>query len=549
MNLRRYFGWIMACVGAALFVIWQGWQRSQPTVVQVAAAKTAPLVAEWSAVGYVEARTARVTAPQVGRVERVLVREGDRVRAGQLLATLARRSEEAGVVAQQAGVNVARAQADAAQAAHSEAEASQGDRERRAAAETVSARERWRQAAAMLTRSRRMVPAHVEAARAEMEAAQATLRDLERGSRPEEIAQAQAELTAAEATLRRTRTEFERQTQLYKEGAAAKTAVEDAEEAQIRAESAAKARREALALLKRGTREEQITAARARLRSAEAGLRAAEGDMEGLVAEAGKVTEAAAALRAAKAAEAETRSARARLETLRQEARAAEARIGQSRATANQAAAELTERAVFAPYDGVVGRRYVDPGDMASPTQALFSIVEANEVWVSAEVDEQDLAPVREGQPVVVTAPAYVGREFAGTVLRIGGEAVPQTEVRTGARIVRVRVSLESTPPRERALLKPGMEVHASGKATLAVQAILIPSDSLLTDDEGSYVWMVENHQTRRHRVRAGYINGRETEVVSGLRAGEKVVVSGKESLKEGQAVEAKSAALESRLR
>src|SRR5258705_13512426 len=103
MNLRRYLGWISVFVVVALLVSWQWWQKSQPLVVQVAEAKSAPLVAEWSAVGYVEARTARVTAPQVGRVERVLVREGDRVRAGQLLATLARRSEEAGWAPPHAG--------------------------------------------------------------------------------------------------------------------------------------------------------------------------------------------------------------------------------------------------------------------------------------------------------------------------------------------------------------------------------------------------------------------------------------------------------------
>lgn len=547
MKLKRYLWIVVVGVVVAVIAGWQWKQSAQPVVVQVTEAKSAPLVAEWSAVGYVESRTARVTAPQIGRVERVLVREGDRVRAGQLLATLARRSEEAGVAAQQAGVNLAKAQVETAEAALREAEALQGDRERRAAAETSAARERWRQAAALLNRSRKTLPAYVETARSEVEAAKATVRDLERGSRPEEIAQAQAELTSAEATLSRARTELQRQEQLYDEGAASRQAVDDAQEAFARAESAVKARQEALALLKRGTREEQIAAARARVRAAESRLIAAEGDLAGLTAESRKVDEAAAALRAAKAAEAETRSARARFDTLRQETRAAQARVGQSRATVFQAEAVLNERAVYAPYDGVVGRRYVDPGDMASPTQALFSIVEANSLWVAAEVDEQDLAPVSEGKPVVITAPAYVGREFKGTVARIGGEAVPQTEVRTGARIVRVRVSLEPTPPRERTLLKPGMEVHTSGKATLAAKAILVPSDALLSDAEGSYVWTVENNQTRRRRVRAGYVNGPETEIVSGLRAGEKVVVSGKENLKEGQKVEAKMFASEAR--
>lgn len=539
--MRRYLWLFIALAIAALLIFWQVRQRSQPLALQVAKAKSGPLVAEWSAVGYVEARTANVTTPQVGRVESVFVREGDRVRAGQVLATLTRRSEEAGVVAQRAGVTAATAQAESARAALREAEDAQADRERQAMANTASARERERQAAAMYARSRTTLPAHVEAARSDMEAAKATLRDLERPNRPEEIAQGQEELIAAQATLVRARTEVERQKKLYAEGATAKRAVDDAEESLVRADATANAKRAALALLKQGARKEQIAAAAARVRSAEANLSVAEGELAGLEADRRKVDEAAALVRAAQASEAEVRSGRTKLQALREDARAAEARITQNAAVADQAVVNLSERAVCSPFDGVVGRRFVDPGDMASPTQALFSVVESRETWVSAEVDEQDLAPVFEGQAIVVTAPAYVGREFAGKVVRIGGEAVPQTEVRTGARIVRVRVSLSPTPPAERMLLKPGMEVHAAGKATLVQKTILVPSDSILTDGEGGYVWTVENGRAHRQRVRAGYVNGPETEVVTGLKGGDKVIVSDKENLAEGTAVEAKS--------
>lgn len=541
--MKRYIWLIISLTVVAAVVVVQMRQSAQPTEVEVAEAKSAPLVAEWTAVGYVEARTANVTAPQVGRVENVSAREGERVRAGQRLATLASRSEEAAVQVQRAGVKLAGAQANASWEALREAEDSQRDRERRARAETISARERWRQASGMLQRSRKTVPAQVEAARSEVEAARATLRDLERGSRPEEIAQAEAEVRSAEAGLTRAKSEIERQKQLFDEGAVTKRDLETAEEALVRADSALRSRREALALLKRGSREDLIAAARARLRTAEAQQRAAEGEMAGLDVDSRKVAEAASAFRAAQAGEAEVRSGRKKLETLKQQAVAADAGVRQSRSSVEQAAAGLSERAVFAPFDGVVGRRYVDPGDMANPSQPLFSIVESSSTWVSAEVDEQDLAPVHEGQAVVVTAPAFVGREFAGKVVRIGGEAVPQTEVRTGARIVRVRVSLDPNPPETRALLKPGMEVHASAKATLAPKAILVPSDALLVDAAGSYVWVVDGGKIGRRRVKAGYVNGPETEIVSGLRAGARVVVGGKEGLKEGQAVRAKAPA------
>lgn len=540
--MRKYLGWMITCVVIALSLTYQWWRSTRPVTVQVVEVQVAPLMAEWSAVGYVEAHTARITTPHVGRIERVLVREGDRVRGGQLLATLVRRSEEAGLVAQQAGVRLTLAQVEAAQAALHEAEAAQSEREKRAAADTAMARERWLQAVAMWQRSRKALPARLDAARSERDAAQAALRDLEQGNRPEEIAQAQEELRAAEATLTRARAELARQTRLVEEGAAPRTAIEDAQEALTRAEAAVNARREAVKLWKRGAREEQIAAARARLRAAEANLQVAQSDLAALDAEARKVDEALAALKAARAAEAEVRAGRKRLETLRQEVRAAMARVGQSRANMDQAREQLRERAVYAPFDGIIGRRFVDPGDMASPSQVLFSVVERGNIWVTAEVDEQDLAPVREGQRVVITVPAYTGREFVGLVTRIGGEAMPQTEVRTGARIVRVRISLQDTPSEARVLLKPGMEVHASGRSLLAPRALLVSSDAILTDDDGQYVWVIEGDRVRRRRVRTGYVNGPVTEVLEGVKPGDRVVVAGKEGLAEGQRVEAKPA-------
>jgi RND family efflux transporter MFP subunit len=231
------------------------------------------------------------------------------------------------------------------------------------------------------------------------------------------------------------------------------------------------------------------------------------------------------------------RSSALRANSLRHELRAAEARAGQSQATLSQARALLGERFLTAPFAGVVGRRFVDPGDLAAPTQTLFSIVEAERTWVSAEVDEQDLLPVRQGQHVEISAPGYAGRTFPAVVQRIGAESVPQTEVRTGARIVRVRISLDSLPNTERRLLKPGMQVHVEGVTALSQVATLLPNDAVQTDSEGNYVFVVEGETAKKRRIRTGYIASRDTEILSGLKQGERVVLVGKDGLTDGQRV------------
>jgi len=535
--MRRWGRWIVAGVLVGAVVVWQWRAARQPLAVEIGEVREAPLVADWSAVGYVEGLTAEVTAPQVARVERVSVREGDRVRAGQVLAVLDTRAASAQVRGAGAAHEAAAARDAAARALLREAQALQAERERAARAEVAAARERLSQATAALASERQSVPARQEAALAEAEAARAALRDAERGGRPDELAQADAEVAAASATLARARADRDRTRALLEQGAAAQRDLDAAQEAVALAQASLDVRSRAAALLRQGAREDQVAAARARLRAAEANVAVANSLSASVRSLEHRVAEARAALAAALAALAQARAGRSRLEAMRQDVTAARADIARSAAALDQSRVGRDEGWVRAPFDGVVGRRHVDPGAMASPTASLFTIVDPERLWVAAEVDEQDLAPVRVGQAVSVTVPAYAGRPLRAVVERVGAAAVPQTEIRTGARIVRVRVAVLS--PEERALLKPGMEVHVAGRATLAPRAVLAPSDAIVDDDEGAFVWVVDEGVARRRPIRAGRIVGRDTEVREGLRAGEQVVVSGKERVREGVRVQA----------
>src|SRR5207302_630769 len=145
------------------------------------------------------------------------------------------------------------------------------------------------------------------------------------------------------------------------------------------------------------------------LRAAEARVRTAQAELAGAEIDARRRDQARAAVRAAEAALAEVRASRLHTESLRQDAAAARARAEQSAASARQAGATLADRKVTAPFAGIVGRRLADPGALASPGQPILTIVEPKRTWIAAEVDEQDVAPVRQGQPVTITVPAFAG--------------------------------------------------------------------------------------------------------------------------------------------
>lgn len=528
---------VIGALVALTALAWHRHTRDPVAQVQVAAARVAPLTVSWSAVGYVEAKTTEVTAPGLGRVVEVAVEEGDEVEAHQLLARLSCAIEVASVAGQRQAVAAAEARLESARASLREAERTQAPRESRAQAEFLAARARWQQAQALLESHRRTAHANVASARAQAEAARAHLQELEIGTRPEVIARAEAAVAAAEATARRAKADKERQERLLAEGAIARHVLEETQERLAQAESALQQAEETLKELRAGARPEAIAAARAQLRAAEEQVAAAEGQMIALEAEAKQVEEAAAGVEAAQAALAEVRASQARLQALRQEVRAAEAQVRQAQAAHRLARAELDERRVAADFAGVVARRFVDPGDGVSPGQVLFSLVDPSRLWVTAEVDAQDLAPVREGGWATITVAAHPGRLFRGRIVRVGSQALPQTEVRTSARILRVRISLDATPPAKRRLLKPGMEVNVSGEATLVPRAVLVPNDALLVERGETVVFTVAGERVHRRRVEAGYANERETEIRSGLREGEQVVLSGKEGLADGQRV------------
>lgn len=139
-----------------------------------------------------------------------------------------------------------------------------------------------------------------------------------------------------------------------------------------------------------------------------------------------------------------------------------------------------------------------------------------DEVWVYAQVYEYESAAVKPGQKAAVTSSAYPGREFPGVVRSL--DPIFSEETRT----LRVRIETEN-PGRE---LRSEMYVEAQIKADLGT-ALAVPVSAVLNTGEKELVFVMKDAATFEPReVKTGRRNGDYAEVVSGLRAGESVVVS-----------------------
>ncbi len=205
---------------------------------------------------------------------------------------------------------------------------------------------------------------------------------------------------------------------------------------------------------------------------------------------------------------------------------------------ATSTAAMTPYETIEAPFDGVVSRRRVDPGDPAIPGQPAFQVADTSDIWVTALIDDIDVAKVSEGQRVQIMLPSYLGRSLPGVITRIGATATPRTEMGAGGKVVRTRVELTAGP----GPLRPGMEVDVSAQSVIARNVLLIPADAVIEDETGRYVLRIEGHRVRRTEVEIGANNYVRAQVLSGLNAGDEVVVDGKDLVNDGDRVRTVSA-------
>lgn len=139
-----------------------------------------------------------------------------------------------------------------------------------------------------------------------------------------------------------------------------------------------------------------------------------------------------------------------------------------------------------------------------------------DKVWVYAQVYEYESASVKPGQKAAITSSAYPGREFSGTVRSI--DPIFSEETRT----LRARIETEN-PGRE---LRSEMYVEAAIKADLGTM-LAVPVSAVLNTGEKEIAFVLKGENNFEPReVRTGRRNDEYAEIVSGLRAGEKVVTS-----------------------
>ncbi len=193
---------------------------------------------------------------------------------------------------------------------------------------------------------------------------------------------------------------------------------------------------------------------------------------------------------------------------------------------------KLSDTVVTAPYDGLIVRRDRDAGGIVVPGTSILSLVSLSEIWVSAWVDETEMARLQPGQSARVVFRSEPTHSYKGEVARLGREA--DRETREFVVDVLVRELPKNWAVGQRA------EVYIETARQL--DAVMLPSSQLVWRDRGPGVFLEQERRAVWRPVKLG-LRGRETvEILEGVRAADSVIVpvDAKVPLREGQRVKSR---------
>lgn len=329
-----------------------------------------------------------LSAKVPGRITKLLVEEGDRLQAGQVLVELD--PKDFAIALAQAEANLEMARHDLAKAV------------------------------TQLSLTKKRVYQGIETAEVALREAKENLKLAEEDAilqteRVEkEIIRAQANLKAArarvieaQATLENSRKEFERQAELFRQNYVAENSRDAAETAWQVAESRYK-----LAL-------ENEKEALAQLELAEANRRSIELKKQNVRLAEEILQKAKINLELAREEKKQITLQEKQIELLK-------ARVKEAEAAWQLAEINLKETKVISPISGIVSKRFVDQGQIVQPGQPLLVVNDPHEKWVVANVEETKIRKVHPGARVRVEVDAFPGKEFKGRVEFIGSAAISE---------------------------------------------------------------------------------------------------------------------------
>jgi len=190
---------------------------------------------------------------------------------------------------------------------------------------------------------------------------------------------------------------------------------------------------------------------------------------------------------------------------------------------------------ITAPFSGITTARFVDPGAFipaatagSTPqTAALVTLMDYSRVRVQAFVPETEVPFIKDGTPARVTLEELPGKTFQGSVTRFAHALDPATKT----------MLTEVEMPNPDGQLRPGAYAKVQLEMERKQNALLLPVQAVLVEKAGTSVFTVTDGKAKKVPVKTGFNDGVSIEIGSGINPEQPVILLGKLTLNDGQAV------------
>lgn len=475
-------------------------------VVEVVAAGPATIADTIEAVGSLESPNRIELSPKSsGRIEFLQAREGDEVRAGQVLVQVDPSASDAQVVQ-------ARASLAAAQARLAEAKLGQGSSEVAVATTIENRQAAVKSAEADLDQVERNSESSIQSAQAGVGDADSKVKAADA-----QVTNAEAVLGKERASLKNAQTRLERTLELYRQGFIAAQEVDDARTAvDVQAGSVKVAEAQvSSAKQARTSANSQLDVAKLNLSMAQ---RRAQSD---IAASKARLVEAQSNLKIANANKSQNPAYQENLAALQAAVDAAQAQLDLARSVHQ-------DTVLASPINGVVTVRNADPGSLASPGTPVLEVQSLDWLFFKTSLPIEAVTLVKVGQTVEVTIDGVDGRTYEGRVTHMNKVAD------VASRQFDVQVRLEN-PDRS---LRPGMFGRIKIVTKQVDASVAIPKESIRESDQGKTAVVIDKDlKASVRKLETAATDGKLVEVVSGIEPGEQVVTMSFMQLRDGQTV------------
>ncbi len=209
-----------------------------------------------------------------------------------------------------------------------------------------------------------------------------------------------------------------------------------------------------------------------------------------------------------------------------------QSKVEQAQAQFELAKKNLADCSIKAPVDGIIGKKHMNSGETALPSEPVCDILDIRTVKVNVSIPEKEIAGIHHNTPSLIYADA-LGKSFCGDVIEKGIQA----DLMTHTYNIRILV------PNKTNELLPGMVCKVSlslgnQDRKEAVPTITVPIRCVQCNSEGKqFVWIVRGTKAHRQDITVGETVGNRIVVTSGLHENDKIIVSGYQKVSEGTEV------------